>query len=321
MEILLGLFCALVVTKAPALKTCGWLLSIIGGTSAMLVYFVTLGLLETVTQVEKHEIKNFILCKAAYLFFGLLTGGVFTYLGWKGFGTAGTILILVGLVIYNYGPSPSLFGGMVFMSASVIALSFVGVSNGPIVMIGLISSGLSAVKAPLSPWTCSLNNFNSWSFLVGALSGVIPGLNADMLHKNTYSGYLSTIMSEGVSLGILISQRSTSKTTLTTFLVQYGGTIEPITAVLLCLASCVLVLSVPGLLDYAQTPTFELDSVSSRILTILTTAYFLNIPGAPLISFILAGFLFEIFQMAKPLLKKMPQGYSKTLAMSPIIFS
>lgn len=299
----------------------------------------------TACYLSKSEVLRFVIVKLCYLVLGLFMGSFIALCSWKGLGGAGTYVFLIAILMYRYKAcSPALWILLVGVAACIYGFSLIGVTNGPLVLIstlngvaylnkhsranripGLLERNESIYAAQLEESSAS-KLMHPQITLAAPLAGIVPGLNADIFLPNNFVGsWLAGATGEGISLAVLILQRTTSKTTVTTYLAQYGQGISGLTAILAIVLAIILSMSLlcaPLILEILK---LKLDSprILVQLLTIATSAYFISIPNQPFLSFFAALALFFGIMLLKNfagLFSNLPQNWERTLAMAPIIF-
>jgi hypothetical protein len=246
-------------------------------------------------------------------------------LGFRGFGGATTWALVVLIYLGLYGVDLYMFGLMAGVILMVQGLGLVGITNGPVICITLVSA--LAVQNPTCPevqstWTNQDDGFSLPAIGAGVLAGILPGLNAEVLcpADKPELGWLASVVAECVSLTVLLVQRNTSKTVLTTYLSSLNADRLDLTTLIIVITSTVLVLySCPGLVKRVLIQQ-HLSSKAQGVLTIGALAGWINIPAAPLISLLMAAGLYYgsqyCIQRGPDLL---PSTAARSIAMAPLL--
>jgi MFS family permease len=343
--IALGLF----IYKIPNLRMLGWLIACTLGYQGILAFFTTSTIVGALSklrgnpdehgiilevnegnQLSNQELFHYLKVIAGYLLVGLLVGTVIASFGYRGFGPAITAPILAALLVYKYGWNQKIFALTGVVALGVYLLSLAGIASGPVVFISLLS-GLGASEPNLQVistkglehWKIDEDSYDPYVGMFGIMAGMVPGLNGDSLLNHPMKGWLATIMSEGISLAVLLSQRSTSKTTLTTYLSQFSPSADLTIAVIVIVISLLICINIPQrtLLNLSKPFYYRNPPLLIKGITVVTVAGFINIAGQPLLSLILATALYGLAVITKETIGPIPPDASKSLVMAPIIFS
>lgn len=351
-QVIFGAGFGILSARAPAVKTSVWLIvAAIFSTYGLISLFIVENLLNAAAQfaggkdefsvvlimdrkLTRADIYRYLQTLGTYLFLGLIIGAIYSSFGFRGFGSWVNWLLLVLLNLYKFGFNSKVWLTLGIMALSILAASFIGITTAPIAFISLFTANsylvdraaeVQHIQSKHWDW----NTLNISSIVTGAIGGVTPGVNADIWHTDNpesspLAGKISGIVAEGVSLSILLCQRDTTKTTLTTFLTQFKNPDIPINPTIIGIILLVLVCVICSK-QFEWLVAFAIEQIYppkwfGHALAISSTAYFIGIPEQPLLSLGLSTGLTISFKYFSNLIGDYPNGFTKVLATSPIIF-
>lgn len=349
----LGFGLGLCASRYPALRLVGWVLNSYLGAPALVCYWVTSTTINTLqraliggldeygvrsintnddsgSSTQYHLVESrlvqmwfWLVCIAMGL--GTAIGLGLCALGFRGFGGTFTWALVLFIYLALYGLDPVIGSLMGLSIGCTQVANALGIPNGPVIMVVLVQAlSMSSSSAPAiqSTWTPEYDWFSLPAIAAGALAGILPGLNAEALTppNKPELAWLAGLTAECVSLTVLLVQRNTSKTVLTTYLAQLNPDQLDLQIIVLVFVATLLVLSTWPQLIYGCLVQIQLPKLGQELVTVSALAGWINIPAQPFGSLLIAAGLYYGVLVVQQLSRiELPSSGARSISMAPLL--
>lgn len=362
-QVVLGVVLAIAFTLVPSISLAGMLIANWFGEITLISYFAANLVFSTYREIalpittadpvilstysyEKLpvlDVKAFQALarqKFILLIIGITISMFFSNIGFNGFNSTIIWLILLFYGVATLKTVNNVIAGFLCILATVgvvKGLDLMGVST-PVVAV-ITSVGFAFKNLPKEEekhdanWLFTLIRIDSISF--GVITGLIPGLNTSTVmgiasKTNLYiNSRIANATAEGISIGILLFQRGTSKTTVTTYLSSLiqGKQIDStlLLAIILivgtycCFSDRAWNLIHSYISKEVNGPSW-LDRLINKTVPVIMVLYFTVIPSNPILSIIAAGGLYVFsWLMIDAIRAGIPLDIQKLVVSAPLL--